>query len=246
MNNTASVGNSSKYAREDHVHPKDTSKINVSDIADNLTTSSATKVLSAKQGSILNVQKADKATTYTKTDVDNALANKQDVINDLSTIRTNAGKGVKNVAFADGTLTITLMDNTSYAINMGGSSGGDDPEEQSYEELHPNETKYRNRFIQEMNTKAQDIGMEHTVFYDPAGNQPVHYQGSKGDTMANLYPNYWTAGNLWSTPYINTMTARDAIKLLMYAKSIPELNQILMTTIGTSVVITTSSNGTRI
>jgi hypothetical protein len=125
--NTASVGSSSKYAREDHVHPKDTSKINVADIADNLTTSSATKVLSAKQGRVLNEQKAD------KTEVNNALANKQDVIDDLSTIRTNAGKGVKNVAFADGVLTITLMDNTSYTINMGGGSGGDDPEEQSYE-----------------------------------------------------------------------------------------------------------------
>lgn len=241
--NTASVGTSSKYAREDHVHPKDTSKINVADIVNNLTTSSTTKVLSAEQGRLLNVQKADKTTTYTKTDVDNALANKQDVINDLSTIRTNAGKGVKNVAFADGTLTITLMDNTSYAINMGGSSGGDDPEGQSYEDLHPNETAYRNRFIQEMNTKAQAIGMTNTTFYDPAGNQPVHHQGTNGKTMANSYPNYWTAGNLWSTPYpyINTMTARDAVKLLMYAKSINTLDQILMVTKGTRVIIKTSS-----
>jgi D-alanyl-D-alanine carboxypeptidase len=77
-----------------------------------------------------------------------------------------------------------------------------------------------------MNTKAQAIGMEHTVFYDPAGNQPVHYKGKDGVTMANLNDNenYWSQGNLWSTPYINTMTAKDAIKLLMYAKSINTLD----------------------
>lgn len=53
----------------------------------------------------------------TSTTMTTALAGKQDVINDLATIRTNSGKGVANVTSQqDGSVVITLANGDTYTI----------------------------------------------------------------------------------------------------------------------------------
>ena len=71
MDGTAAVGTSTKYAKEDHVHPSDSSK------ADKATTLAGYGITNA----------------YTKTEVDTALAGKQATISDLATIRSGASAG---------------------------------------------------------------------------------------------------------------------------------------------------------
>ena len=61
MNGTQSVGSLATYARGDHVHPSDISKISTSAIKNDLTTGGATNVLSAEQGKNLQNNKVDKA-----------------------------------------------------------------------------------------------------------------------------------------------------------------------------------------
>lgn len=70
----------------------------------------------------------------------------------------------------------------------------------------------RYRFIQEMNTKAQLLGMSGTTFYDPAGNQPATY------APAGQYPQLWLSENP------NVMNAMDALRLLIYASGIQHIN----------------------
>jgi len=70
----------------------------------------------------------------------------------------------------------------------------------------------RTRFIQEMNTKAQLLGMTGTTFYDPAGNQPATFADP------TQYPDLWLSENP------NVMTAMDALRLLIYASGIQHIN----------------------
>lgn len=72
----------------------------------------------------------------------------------------------------------------------------------------------RTRFIQEMNTKAQLLGMTGTTFYDSAGNQPIG-QLSYDHTA---YPQAWESANA------NVMTAMDALRLLIYASGAQHIN----------------------
>ena len=73
----------------------------------------------------------------------------------------------------------------------------------------------RARFIQEMNKKAQLLGMSNTTFYDPAGNQP-----------ATLYlPNYQQQyPQMFLSENANTMSAIDALKMLLFASGIRQIN----------------------
>lgn len=71
----------------------------------------------------------------------------------------------------------------------------------------------RTRFIAEMNKKATLLGMTGTTFYDPAGNQPVTLYNDGSD-----YPQMFISENA------NTMTAMDALRLLIYASGIQHIN----------------------
>lgn len=70
----------------------------------------------------------------------------------------------------------------------------------------------RTRFIQEMNTKAQLLGMTGTTFYDPAGDQPATFAST------SQYPELWLSENP------NVMTAMDALRLLIYASGVQHIN----------------------
>lgn len=70
----------------------------------------------------------------------------------------------------------------------------------------------RARFIQEMNTKAQLLGMTGTTFYEPAGNQPATFAST------SQYPQLWISENP------NVMTAMDALRLLIYASGVQHIN----------------------
>ena len=70
----------------------------------------------------------------------------------------------------------------------------------------------RARFIQEMNTKAQLLGMTGTTFYDPAGDQPATFAST------SQYPELWLSENP------NVMTAMDALRLLIYASGVRHIN----------------------
>ena len=62
-----------------------------------------------------------KSQTYTKSEVDAAVANKQDNISDLAEIRTNSKKGIANVstpATPDGTAVITLANGDTFTLNL--------------------------------------------------------------------------------------------------------------------------------
>lgn len=74
----------------------------------------------------------------------------------------------------------------------------------------------RTRFIAEMNKKAALLGMTGTTFYDPAGNQP----------MTIYRPNYQTDGypEAFVSENANTMTAMDALRLLIYASGMQHIN----------------------
>lgn len=85
MDGTASAGSSELFARGDHVHPADTSKANKSEMAITAVQGDASKNnIQLKTGLSQDVVvehqdisgKADKATTYTKTEVDTALSGK--------------------------------------------------------------------------------------------------------------------------------------------------------------------------
>lgn len=70
----------------------------------------------------------------------------------------------------------------------------------------------RTRFIQEMNAKAQLLGMSGTTFYDPAGDQPATF------APPAQYPELWLSENP------NVMTAMDALRLLIYASGVRHIN----------------------
>ena len=70
------------------------------------------------------------------------------------------------------------------------------------------------RFIQEMNTKAALLGMSDTTFYDPVGLQPL---GSLNYSQAN-YPEAYVINDA------NTMTAMDALRMLIYASGVQHIN----------------------
>lgn len=69
----------------------------------------------------------------------------------------------------------------------------------------------RNRFIQEMNKKASLIGMTNTNFIEPAGNQPSDYNSPQ------LYP------ELFIVYGRNTMSVRDALRMLIYASGVQHI-----------------------
>ena len=82
MNGTAAVGTSDKYAREDHVHPSDTTKANLASPALTGTPTAPTATAGTNTTQI--------ATTAF---VGTAVSGKQDTISDLATIRSNATNG---------------------------------------------------------------------------------------------------------------------------------------------------------
>lgn len=59
MDGSVAIGTSLKYARADHVHASDTTKVSVSAIVNDLTTGGTTVPLSAEQGKTLQAAKAD-------------------------------------------------------------------------------------------------------------------------------------------------------------------------------------------
>ena len=70
--------------------------------------------------------KADKATTYTKTEVDNKLAQKQDTINDLQTIREGSAAGATAYQKPDSGIPQSAMDASVQAkLNAAGSASAD-------------------------------------------------------------------------------------------------------------------------
>lgn len=72
-----------------------------------------------------------------------------------------------------------------------------------------------NRFIQEMNTKASLLGMTNTTFNDPVGIQPI-----------SQIPNLDLSGypDVFSINDANTMTAMDALRMLIYASGVQHIN----------------------
>lgn len=71
------------------------------------------------------------------------------------------------------------------------------------------------RFIQEMNKKAALLGMTNTTFYDPAGYQPAGL--IPGLNMSD-YPDMFVSANA------NTMTAIDALRMIIYASGLQHIN----------------------
>ena len=71
------------------------------------------------------------------------------------------------------------------------------------------------RFVQEMNKKAELLGMTGTTFYDPVGFQP-----------ANSLPNIdWSSyPGAYKTNDANTMTAMDALRMIIYASGLQHIN----------------------
>ena len=71
------------------------------------------------------------------------------------------------------------------------------------------------RFVQEMNRKAALLGMVNTTFYDPVGIQPI-------ESIPNLdlsgYPQVFVSANA------NTMTALDALRMIIYASGVQHIN----------------------
>jgi hypothetical protein len=67
MDGEASAGTSTTISRADHTHPSDTTKVNVADIIDNLTSTETDKPLSANQGRLLkaNIDGKPFATAFT-------------------------------------------------------------------------------------------------------------------------------------------------------------------------------------
>ena len=102
MNGTQSAGSLSTYARGDHVHPSDTSKISTSAIKNDLTSGGASNVLSAEQGKAL------------KTQIDNIISGvtATDHNHDGSYIKTGTGT-VTSTNIADGTIVNGDIANTT-------------------------------------------------------------------------------------------------------------------------------------
>ena len=71
------------------------------------------------------------------------------------------------------------------------------------------------RFIQEMNTKAALLGMTNTTFFDPVGLQPI--DDIPGINLSG-YPEVFSINNA------NTMTAMDALRMLIYASEMQHIN----------------------
>jgi len=105
MDGTVSQGTSTKYSRQDHRHPSDTTKINKSDIQNNLTSTDTDKPLSAKQGKELKTLIDNKKETIVDDHLDanstNPVQNrvivsefytKDDIIDLLNNIETGQGR----------------------------------------------------------------------------------------------------------------------------------------------------------
>ena len=71
------------------------------------------------------------------------------------------------------------------------------------------------RFVHEMNRKAALLGMSSTTFYDPVGIQPV--EAIPGINLSG-YP------DVFSIEEHNTMTAMDALRMLIYASGVQHIN----------------------
>lgn len=104
MDGTAAVGTSDKYAREDHVHPSDTTK---ADLASPALTGTPTAPTATAGTSTTQI-----ATTAF---VGTAVSGKQDTISDLATIRSNATDG--ETAFVRSTNKVLYL--TSVAVSAG-------------------------------------------------------------------------------------------------------------------------------
>lgn len=104
MDGTAAVGTSDKYAREDHVHPSDTTKANLASPALTGTPTAPTATAGTSTTQI--------ATTAF---VGTAVSGKQDTISDLATIRSNAIDG--ETAFVRSTNKVLYL--TSVAVSAG-------------------------------------------------------------------------------------------------------------------------------
>lgn len=70
------------------------------------------------------------------------------------------------------------------------------------------------RFVQEMNKKAALLGMANTTFYDPVGLQPL---GSLTYDQSE-YPDAYVSADA------NTMTAMDALRMIIYASGVQHIN----------------------
>lgn len=70
------------------------------------------------------------------------------------------------------------------------------------------------RFVQEMNKKAALLGMANTTFYDPVGLQPL---GSLTYDQSE-YPDAYVSADA------NTMTAMDALRMIIYASGVRHIN----------------------
>ena len=104
MDGTAAVGTSDKYAREDHVHPSDTTKANLASPALTGTPTAPTATAGTNTTQIAT-------TAFVAT----AVSGKQDTISDLATIRSNATDG--ETAYTRSTNKVLYY--TSVAISAG-------------------------------------------------------------------------------------------------------------------------------
>ena len=102
MDGTAAVGTSGKFAREDHVHPTDTTrqaKLPTSGTASDTyainVSGTAEKAKKDASGNVIS------STYATKSEVESGLAGKQNTIPDLGAIRSGAAKGATAVQPAD-------------------------------------------------------------------------------------------------------------------------------------------------
>lgn len=102
MDGTAAVGTSGKFAREDHVHPTDTTRQaklptsgTVSDTYAINVSGTAEKAKKDASGNVIS------STYATKSEVESGLAGKQNTISDLGSIRSGAAKGATAVQPAD-------------------------------------------------------------------------------------------------------------------------------------------------
>ena len=106
MDGTAAFGTSISVARADHVHPTDTSRASQSDLTSLTTTVSG---------------KADKSTTYTKTEVDTALSGKQASITGAATTVTGSNLTASKALVSNSSGKIAASSVT--AIELGYVSG---------------------------------------------------------------------------------------------------------------------------
>lgn len=94
VDGTGAVGSSTKYAKEDHVHPTDTSRVAVVDVKNDLTTTAAGYVLDARQGKAIIDALPDK--TLSKEGVLNSGTNLNSIVNS-GIYMLNGGSSYTNI-----------------------------------------------------------------------------------------------------------------------------------------------------